>query len=177
MFEKNNVGKILKLLALFAAIVFAKQICAAQTAARAIKSDKISIYAIRLTPGQDLRQELERFAKENRLDAAFIITTVGSLRAAKIRLADQDEATALAGKFEIVSLVGTLSQNGSHLHLSIADKTGTTTGGHLVEGCAVYTTAEIIVGAGEDLMFTREPDAESGYKELKIRRKIKSKKR
>ena len=40
---------------------------------------------------QDLREQLEAFVKEKRIHAGFIITTVGSLRQASIRLADQPD--------------------------------------------------------------------------------------
>ena len=125
---------------------------------------------MRLRPGQDLRKQLELFVKEKRIHAGFVITAVGSLRQASIRLADQPSATNFNGKFEIVSLVGTLGQDGVHLHISISDSTGKTLGGHLVDGCLIYTTAEIVMGDAEGLKFSREQDAETGYRELRIRR-------
>ena len=135
------------------------------------RSEKMKIYALRLKPNQDLRTELERFTRANKISAGFIITAVGSLKETKIRLADQSDATAFAGKFEIVSLVGTLAPDGVHLHISLSDNTGKTIGGHLTEGCKIYTTAEIVIGASDEMIFTRETDAETTYKELKIRRK------
>lgn len=142
----------------------------AQTADFA-RADKTKIYAIRLKPNQDLRAELERFTKENKISAGFIITAVGSLKETRIRLADQPDATAFEGKYEIVSLVGTLAQDGVQLHISLSDKTGATIGGHLTEGCRIYTTAEIVIGATDEIVFSREIDSETTYKELKIRSK------
>lgn len=127
------------------------------------------VIALRLRPGQDLRQQLETFVKKKQIRAGFIITTVGSLRHAAIRLADQPSASQFDGKFEIVSLVGTLGRDGVHLHLSVSDSTGKTIGGHLVEGCVIYTTAEIVIGEAEGLTFSREKDAETTYQELRIR--------
>ena len=98
---------------------------------------------------------------------------MGSLNHATLRLANQSESSRFEGKLEIVSLVGTLAPDGPHLHLSVSDNTGKTIGGHLVEGCPIYTTAEIIIGEAEDLQFTREQDAASGYQELKIRPRLK----
>lgn len=135
---------------------------------------RMKIYALRLKPNQDLRAELEKFTKENKISAGFIINAVGSLKETKIRLADKSESTGFEGKFEIVSLVGTLAQDGVHLHISVSDGTGKTLGGHLVEGCKIYTTAEIVIGSAEDLIFTRETDPETTYKELKIRKKGKT---
>ena len=134
------------------------------------QTDKMKIYALRLRPGQDLKQELVKFTKEKNIQAGFIITCVGSLKKASIRLADQPDATTYDGKFEIVSLVGTMEVDGVHLHLSISDSTGKTIGGHLMDGCLIYTTAEIIIGDAQGLQFSRETNPETTYRELVIRK-------
>jgi predicted DNA-binding protein with PD1-like motif len=131
-------------------------------------------YSFRLRPGQDLKTELEAFVKQQRVGAGAILTCVGSLTDVTLRLANQEGPTVWKGHFEIVSLVGTLSVNGSHIHLSVSDSTGRTLGGHLLEGCKIYTTAELVVGVMPSLDFVREADPTFGYKELVIRkRKIK----
>ncbi len=134
-------------------------------------ADRSRIYVLRLKPGQDLRVELERFAKAKNIQAGFIVTCVGSLQKAALRLADKSDSTKYDGKFEIVSLVGTLSPDGPHLHVSISDGEGKTLGGHLVAGCEIYTTAEIVIGDAVGLKMMREPDAQSGYQELKVYKK------
>lgn len=131
----------------------------------------VSAYSLRLKPGQDLRQELERFVTTNRIEAGTMLTGVGSLTDVTLRLANQDTHTTWRGHFEIVSLVGTLSTHGSHLHLAVSDSTGRTLGGHLVNGCLIYTTAELVIGVLPDVVYTREPDPTFGYRELMIRRK------
>ncbi len=131
----------------------------------------MQVHTIRLLPGQDLKNELERFVKKQRVEAGFVLTCVGSLTDATLRLANQETGENYGGHFEIVSLVGTLSMNGSHLHASIADSTGKTTGGHLLEGCKVYTTAEIVIGVLPDMVYRREPEPASGYNELNVYRK------
>ena len=132
------------------------------------KSKLTTTYALRLRPGQDIRLELENFAKLNNLKAAYIITTVGSLKKAVLRYANQPQTTIINEKLEIVSLVGIISINGSHLHISLSDKAGKTIGAHLQKGSEIYTTAEIIIGELEDLEFKREEDKETTYKELSI---------
>jgi predicted DNA-binding protein with PD1-like motif len=128
----------------------------------------MKMYAFRLTPGQDLKQELLRYAAHYRIHAGFILTCVGSVQQVALRLADQDETTRCEGKFEIVSLVGTLNHEGAHLHLAIADTQGVVVGGHLMDGTRIYTTAEIVMGAAPDLRFTREHDPQTGYNELVV---------
>lgn len=128
----------------------------------------MQIYSFRLSPGQDLKKELDAFAKDKNLQAGYVITCVGSLRKAVIRLANQPEAVTWEQKYEIVSLVGTFSPDGSHLHISLSDSTGHTVGGHLMNGCEVYTTAEIVIGEATSLQFRREVDPQTTYKELKV---------
>jgi len=87
------------------------------------------------------------------------------------RLANRDFSTKFNGPFEIVSLTGTISQNGSHLHIAISDSDGKTIGLHLMEGSLVFTTAEIVVGVLNELIFVGTDDPATGYKKLSIRRK------
>ncbi len=135
------------------------------------ESKTMKVFALRLKPGEDLRRQIEALVKEKKIQAGFVMTTVGSLREASIRLADQPSATKFEGKYEIVSLVGTLSKSGVHLHISISDSSGRTIGGHLVEGCLIYTTAEIVIGEADELTFNREADAQTTYQELTIRKR------
>jgi uncharacterized protein len=132
------------------------------------------VYALRLHPNQDLKQEIVAFAKANNIQAGYIITCVGSLKKANLRLANQPESTTWEDKFEIVSLVGTLSaDSGVHLHASISDGTGKTIGGQLMDGNLIYTTAEIIIGEVLDVNFSRKLDTLKTYNELFIEKKIK----
>lgn len=128
-------------------------------------------YALRLRPGQDLRQELLRFARHHRLQAGFIVSCAGSLTRSALRYANQPGTTVRDGHFEIVSLSGTLSATGAHLHASLADSTGATFGGHLMDGARVYTTAEIVVGELERARFDRTVDSTYGYRELDVQRR------
>jgi predicted DNA-binding protein with PD1-like motif len=124
--------------------------------------------ALRLNPQQDLKVELEAFAKKYAIEAACMVTCVGSLTHAVLRLANQSDGTVYEGRFEIISLAGTLSRHGIHCHMAIADSTGCTFGGHLLKGCLIFTTAELIIGILPNLRFMREFDETTGYPELKI---------
>ncbi|HEX8659719.1 MAG TPA: PPC domain-containing DNA-binding protein [Hymenobacter sp.] len=135
----------------------------------ATPTSTLKTYALRLRPGEDLRQALTAFVQAHNLRAAAVVTCVGSLTVTTLRLANQEVPSVYKGHFEIVSLVGTLSTNGSHLHLAVADSTGRTIGGHLLDGCRVYTTAEIVLGELPALEFTRETDPAFGYQELVVR--------
>jgi predicted DNA-binding protein with PD1-like motif len=129
----------------------------------------MNVFALRLTPNQDLKQSLKEFATVHDLQAGFILTAIGSLTQATIRFADQKTSEILPVKFEILSLNGTLSIHGIHLHITIADSTGRTIGGHLDNGCIIYTTAEIVIGESKDVVFTRTADSLTGFLELEIK--------
>lgn len=138
------------------------------------------MHVLRLQPGEDLRDSLCKFAAVKGIKAATIISCVGSLTTAMIRLANDEDGTMLSGPFEIVSLVGMLDyqdtshplyKGDGHVHISISDGAGATSGGHLLSGSTIYTTAEISILEIEHALFKRTPDVGpngSGYMELKV---------
>ncbi|KAF0984831.1 hypothetical protein FDP41_000730 [Naegleria fowleri] len=136
---------------------------------------------MRLFPNQDILQVLMEFTRVNKLRAVTVQAVVGSVRKAVMRLANRDFSTSFEkGPYEIVSLSGTISANYNsttndysdiipHIHMSISDGfTGSTFGGHMVEGCMVYTTVEIVLNELTDVYFERKLDPETGYDELVI---------
>ena len=125
-------------------------------------------YAFRLKPGQDLKLELEKIVKEKNIAAGWVATCVGSLTNYNIRFANQPNGATGIGHFEIVSLVGTLSTNGSHIHISVSDSSGATIGGHLLQGCTVYTTAEVVIQSSSSFIFKREKDGSTAWEELQV---------
>ena len=78
----------------------------------------------------------------------------------RVRSGDED--------VEIVSLMGTVSEYGCHLHASFSREDLSAFGGHLLPGCTVNTTAEIVLAEIRSCVFTRRPDSETGYEELEI---------
>ena len=125
-------------------------------------------HTFRLLPDQDLARSISDFVYSQRIAAGCILTCAGSLTRAVIRYADKPRATQVDGHFEIVSLVGTVGMAGQHLHISISDGNGKMLGGHLMDGCLVYTTAEIVLASFPGQVFRREYSAESGYDELVV---------
>ena len=126
-------------------------------------------YNLRLLPGSDLKKELVSFATQNNLKASSILTGIGSLNRLCLRKADQGQLLQAEECFEILSIQGTLSLHGVHLHMSVADNSGKVAGGHLMEGCQIFTTAEITLLEQQDVEFFREKDLKTGYLELVIR--------
>ncbi len=126
----------------------------------------------RLKPGQDLFDSVEEVVKENKIEAGCVLSSVGSLTHATLRLANRDYYNEYEGHFEIVSMTGTVSIHGSHIHVAISDGDGFTIGGHLVSGCKIYTTAEIVLAIFDDQVYKRELfENDSGYEELVVYKK------
>ena len=125
-------------------------------------------HALRLKLGEDPKAVLDALVIQHGWPAACVLSAVGSLKDVALRFANQEEASILSGHFEVISLTGTLSSSGSHLHLAISDNTGATLGGHLKEGSKVYTTLEIVLGILDGWRFSRTMDSQTGYPELHV---------
>jgi len=124
---------------------------------------------LRLTPGNDLRGALEAALREHGWSAAFVLQGIGSLSVAQLRLAGADQPIELRGDLEILTLAGSLSPDGAHLHMALADAQGRVLGGHVAPGCIVRTTAEVVLALLPAHRFGREYDPQSGFAELVIR--------
>jgi predicted DNA-binding protein with PD1-like motif len=126
-------------------------------------------FTFRLKPGLDLLDEIEAVVAEKNIEAGCVLSAVGSLTHATLRLANREYYSEYDGHFEIVSMTGTVSVHGSHLHISISDGDGKTIGGHLVPGCRIYTTAEMVLAVFDDVVYKREYAEDSGYEELAVK--------
>jgi len=133
----------------------------------------MKIHTLRLKPGQDLKPEIEKYLANNAIKAGFIITCVAGLKHATLRMADakpdKQDIRTFEGPLEVTSLVGTVSVNGCHLHITVSDKEGVAFGGHLKENSPVHLTAELVIGEDENAVYTREPDETTGFTELVVR--------
>ncbi|MGJ7574215.1 PPC domain-containing DNA-binding protein [Variovorax sp. RB2P76] len=126
---------------------------------------------LRLNPGEDLRASLDAALKQADAQAAFVVSGIGSLHGASVRFAGAETPARIEGDLEILTLAGSLSPDGSHLHMSVSDGEGRVFGGHAAPGCMVRTTAEILVAVLHDWQFARTHDPLTGYAELMPRHK------
>ena len=128
-------------------------------------------FTFRLKAGQDILNEIETVVADKNIEAGCVLSAVGSLTHTTLRLANREYYSEYEGHFEIVSMTGTVSVHGSHLHISISDGDGKTIGGHLVPGCKIYTTVEMVLAIFDDVVYKREFAEDSGYEELVIKSK------
>jgi predicted DNA-binding protein with PD1-like motif len=147
-----------------------------------VVSGPIQAHAVRLLPGEDLVEAMEKAAAQamsrSQSESAFVLSVVGSLESVTLRMASacrKDETSSPPNeikqwdeRMEVVSLVGTFSPNGKHLHMSVSDAEGDVRGGHLISG-RVFTTLELILGTIENVVFDRIVDESTGYRELVVR--------
>ena len=126
-------------------------------------------HVIRLTYGNDLKESIKQYCIQNNIQAATILSSVGCLYEVNIRLAGGKDYYKNSKEYEIISLNGTVSINGIHLHISLSDIKGDMVGGHLENGCLINTTCELIVLELDEYVFTREFDENTGYKELVVK--------
>jgi uncharacterized protein len=128
--------------------------------------------SFRLKPGQDLWNSIEDVVKDNKIEAGCVLSAVGSFAHATLRLANREHYSEYDGHFEIVSVTGTVSVHGSHIHVSISDGDGMTLGGHLVPGCVIYTTVEVVLAIFDDVVYKREKlENDTGFEELVVYQK------
>jgi len=133
-------------------------------------------YALRLSPGDEIKSTLIEYVKRHDLSAVAVVTCVGSTSFATLRLAGASAAGKAAGvngmldvatSAEILTLVGTLGAGGAHLHITLGNDVGEVVGGHLMRA-VVHTTAEIVLVALDGVRFERTMDAATGFKELSV---------
>ncbi len=128
----------------------------------------ITPIVVRLTRGTDLKRALHTLVTKHQIQAGSIASCVGCLSQISLRLAGAEHTLKRTEPFEIVSLMGTLTADHQHVHISVADSKGNVLGGHLLEECIVDTTAELIVHCYPQLVFQRELDPTTGYTELHV---------
>ena len=149
-----------------------------------VQSGSMHAHAVRVHAGQDLVPALKKAAQDaiekSGCPSAFILSAVGSLEFARLRMANAcrvgenplkspNEIRDWNQRLEIVSLTGTFSVNGEmHVHMSVSDKDGNVIGGHLMEG-KIFTTLELVIGTIQGVKFTREIDDMTGFDELVVR--------
>jgi predicted DNA-binding protein with PD1-like motif/glutaredoxin len=121
---------------------------------------------LHLEAGSDVRRRLEQLALEHNA-GGFVLSVVGNLSQAAFACPGKSAATVLAGELEIISLQGTLSPDGVHLHLSFSDSSCQVWGGHLEHGTLVLRGADLLVGllsaastAPPSAVSSREPRVE-----------------
>ena len=120
----------------------------------------------RLRRGDDLLRSVEKIAQEEQLELAVILSAVGCVSRGRVRDASGVTVRDINEDCEIVSAAGTVSRKRCHIHVSFSKEDLSTVGGHLMEGCIINTTCELVLGVVDGWHCGVEQDEETGYDEI-----------
>lgn len=129
-------------------------------------SGTMTIHSVRLHRGDDLLKSIKTLAQEKHIKAGVVLSAVGCVLKARLRDASGVTIRDVEEHCEIVSLNGTVSEKRCHLHLALSKEDLSAIGGHMVEGCVINTTCELVVGEIPRQQIETEFDEETGYDEL-----------
>jgi predicted DNA-binding protein with PD1-like motif len=132
------------------------------------------LFFSRLLEGDDLAESIKKNAEESGVKAG-IFMLIGALKHAELGCYKKGEyvTTRLEGPLEVASCLGNVAvdEKGEtiiHAHVVVSNESGEAYGGHLMKGCRVGPTAELMVleAAGADLQ--RSYDEKTKLKLLKL---------
>ena len=129
-------------------------------------SGNLKCHCVRLRRGDDLMESIKALCREKQIAAGVVLSAVGCISKGRIRDASGVTIRDITDHCEIVSLDGTVSAQRCHLHISLSKEDLSTIGGHLVSGCIINTTCELVIAELPGVCFGVEEDPETGYDEL-----------
>jgi len=130
---------------------------------------------LKLQPGEDILEVVERTAYERGIQSAQL-TAIGALSRAKLGYFDTRSSKykehELNKGLEVASLTGNISRLKDdaivvHAHAVVSDENGNCHGGHVMKGCIVSVTLEVVIlELGAKLL--RDRDARTGLNLLNL---------
>ena len=129
-------------------------------------SGPMTLHSLRLRRGTDLMRAIKDLCREKHIAAGVVLSAVGCNSRGRVRDASGVTSREISDHCEIGSLNGTVSENRCHLHIALSKEDLSTIGGHLCEGCIIYTTCELVVAELPGTAIEKEFDQETGYDEL-----------
>lgn len=125
----------------------------------------------RLESGKDLLSEIERVIREAGVRGGFL-SVIGTLSKAVFGYYEKGGYKKIEIKelLEILSCIGNISEANNekviHAHITVSNRRGEAYGGHVLQGCTIGPTAELIIIEGENLILKRKLDEKTGLKIL-----------
>ncbi|MCX8189149.1 MAG: DNA-binding protein [Nitrososphaeria archaeon] len=137
------------------------------------------ILVARLKTGSDLLLSLKEIVEKNGISAGVILSGVGLLEKACIRnvkviperfpiLDEHRIIVSFNGPLEILSLSGNISLTENkpslHVHATLSYYNGASikvVGGHVIEGCKIFSFAEIIIMEIDNILMKKGFDVET----------------
>jgi len=128
-----------------------------------LESDLGRIVFARLSEGEDLLETVTHVAEKSHITAGFFIL-IGTLKKAKLGFYHQGkyEIIKIDSPIEIVSCMGNISLKENkpfaHAHISVSNDKGGVMGGHVMPGCTVAATGELVLIEAADARLHRKLD-------------------
>jgi predicted DNA-binding protein with PD1-like motif len=127
-----------------------------------------------MDPGEDVLESIEAVAKDNSVKSGQL-TLIGAVSKAKLgyyhREAAEYRHITIDEDVEVVSCMGDISSHEEnivvHAHMIVADEAGKCYGGHLMSGCEVSVTIELVI-LETAIELTRKRDDHTGLNLLNI---------
>ncbi len=123
------------------------------------------ILFFRIFEDEDLLEAIKRRVRESKINAGILLL-IGSLKEAYLGFYEKGEYKGIAIKkpLEIASCMGNISlrEDGElvvHAHMVVSDENGNAYGGHLLDGCKVAATAELILIEAHGIELKRKFDS------------------
>jgi len=140
--------------------------CSWNAALKAIESkDEKAIFA-RFFEGEDLLEAIASTAKQSGVNSGFFFL-IGTLKVAVLGYYERGKYLPIkkAGPLEIASCTGNVSTKVKnelvvHAHIVVSDRSSNAFGGHVLPGCTVDATAELVLFRAERGILRRKFDAE-----------------
>lgn len=133
-----------------------------------MKEGKVSRVIIeRLRKGEDVLERLNELVRRNQISAGSF-TALGAVEKATVGFFvgnGEYHTVSIDGPLEVLSCIGNISlKEGApfvHAHITLADTTARTYGGHLMPGCIVDATFEVSLQTYEQINLVRKMDRET----------------
>jgi predicted DNA-binding protein with PD1-like motif len=150
---------------------------------RKAKGELAQVIVLRLPPGADIYKTVEEVARSEEITSGLILSGLGSLEQITLRnvrltpkqfpIKDRHRIyNPKAEPMELLSLTGNIStiNNRIHIHAHAVVSSGLEEarvyGGHLLKGCIVLSTAEIVLCCIRGIRMIREMDEQTRVLEL-----------
>ncbi|MFX1560510.1 MAG: PPC domain-containing DNA-binding protein [Promethearchaeota archaeon] len=133
---------------------------------RSIQTETKRVIFARMYPGEDVLESIESVAKEHGVRSGQL-NLIGAVSKARLGYFDR-EATeyrdfTVNEDVEVVSCMGNIATHDGnlvvHAHMIVADEAGKCWGGHLMSGCEVSVTIELVIIETEIELIRKRDDA------------------
>jgi len=128
---------------------------------RLLEAKTGKIVFARLFEGEDLLESVTQAVEKSGIRAGFFIL-IGTIKKAVMGFfhRGQYQSIELDGPFEIVSCMGNVSikenKPFAHAHIAVSNRKGEVFGGHVLPGCIIDATGELVLVEATDVELQRE---------------------